>query len=168
MLQEVLIAHATLRGFGLVVHANGLAVRSYSAIQAVILARRSSRELNSPRRSSRCGPVCSPTGSRPASVCASIPVPSSARERARRPKVVDRAASDDEDLARRYEALRADVVADGCPYQRAEPRARHPGEWIELWNSDPRPYVWVKTAEQILASLARYCERLSAGAMSSK
>jgi len=35
-------------------------------------------------------------------------------------------------------------------------------EWIENWNDDPRPYVWVKTAEQILASLARYCERVSA------
>ena len=34
--------------------------------------------------------------------------------------------------------------------------------WIELWNDDPRPYVWVKSADQILASLARYCERVSA------
>jgi transposase len=37
-------------------------------------------------------------------------------------------------------------------------------EWIETWNENPRPYVWVKTAEQILASLARYCERVSAAA----
>jgi transposase len=35
-------------------------------------------------------------------------------------------------------------------------------EWIELWNENPRPYVWVKTADQILASLARYCARVSA------
>lgn len=34
-------------------------------------------------------------------------------------------------------------------------------EWIALWNEHPRPYVWVKTADQILASLARYCERVS-------
>ena len=33
--------------------------------------------------------------------------------------------------------------------------------WIATWNEDPRPYVWVKTADQILASLARYCERSS-------
>jgi transposase len=33
--------------------------------------------------------------------------------------------------------------------------------WIATWNADPRPYVWVKTADQILASLARYCERIS-------
>ncbi|MHB8671874.1 MAG: IS630 family transposase, partial [Acidimicrobiales bacterium] len=34
-------------------------------------------------------------------------------------------------------------------------------EWIEQWNEDPRPYVWVKTADEILRSLARYCERIS-------
>ena len=33
--------------------------------------------------------------------------------------------------------------------------------WIATWNEDPRPYVWVKTADQILASLARYCEQIS-------
>ncbi len=38
------------------------------------------------------------------------------------------------------------------------------GEWIQHWNEDPKPYVWVKTADQILASLARYCERVSAAA----
>jgi len=37
-------------------------------------------------------------------------------------------------------------------------------EWIELWNENPRPYVWVKTADQILASIARYCERILAAA----
>jgi len=33
--------------------------------------------------------------------------------------------------------------------------------WIATWNEDPRPYVWVKTADQILGSLARYCARIS-------
>jgi len=33
--------------------------------------------------------------------------------------------------------------------------------WIAVWNEDPRPFVWVKTADQILASLARYCARIS-------
>ncbi|MGH3183285.1 MAG: IS630 family transposase, partial [Streptosporangiaceae bacterium] len=37
-------------------------------------------------------------------------------------------------------------------------------DWIANWNEDPKPYVWVKTADQILASLARYCERVSAAA----
>ena len=34
-------------------------------------------------------------------------------------------------------------------------------DWIALWNENPRPYVWVKTADQILASIARYCDRIS-------
>jgi transposase len=33
--------------------------------------------------------------------------------------------------------------------------------WMATWNEDPRPYVWVKTADQILDSLARYCMRIS-------
>jgi len=33
-------------------------------------------------------------------------------------------------------------------------------EWIATWNVSPRPYVLVKTADQILDSLARYCTRL--------
>jgi transposase len=32
--------------------------------------------------------------------------------------------------------------------------------WIETWNDDPRPYVWTKTADQILDSIARYCTRI--------
>ena len=35
--------------------------------------------------------------------------------------------------------------------------------WIEHWNSDPKPFVWKKTAEEILNSLARYLERISGG-----
>jgi len=37
-------------------------------------------------------------------------------------------------------------------------------DWIDHWNENPRPYVWVKTADQILESLARYCERISEAA----
>ncbi|MDX8056785.1 IS630 family transposase [Lentzea sp. BCCO 10_0798] len=33
--------------------------------------------------------------------------------------------------------------------------------WIETWNDDPRPYVWTKTAAQILDSIARYCTRIN-------
>jgi transposase len=33
--------------------------------------------------------------------------------------------------------------------------------WIETWNSDPRPYVWTKTADQILESISRYCNRIN-------
>ena len=33
--------------------------------------------------------------------------------------------------------------------------------WIKTWNDDPRPYVWTKTADQILESIARYCTRIT-------
>jgi transposase len=34
--------------------------------------------------------------------------------------------------------------------------------WIDAWNENPRPYVWTKTAEEILESIARYCKRINA------
>jgi len=33
--------------------------------------------------------------------------------------------------------------------------------WIECWNDDPKPFVWHKTADEILETLAMYCERIS-------
>jgi hypothetical protein len=33
--------------------------------------------------------------------------------------------------------------------------------WIASWNQDPRPFAWVKTAEEILETLAAYCQRIS-------
>ena len=33
-------------------------------------------------------------------------------------------------------------------------------DWAAAWNEDPRPYVWTKTAEDILNSIAAYCERI--------
>jgi transposase len=33
--------------------------------------------------------------------------------------------------------------------------------WIAAGNDHPRPYVWVKTADQILAALANYCKRIT-------
>ena len=31
--------------------------------------------------------------------------------------------------------------------------------WIERWNDDPQPFVWHKTADEILNTLAEYCTR---------
>jgi hypothetical protein len=33
--------------------------------------------------------------------------------------------------------------------------------WIDTWNEDPRPFVWTKTADQILDTLAHYCQRIN-------
>jgi transposase len=35
-------------------------------------------------------------------------------------------------------------------------------DWVEHWNEDPKPYVWTKTSDEILESLARYCNRINA------
>jgi transposase len=32
--------------------------------------------------------------------------------------------------------------------------------WIEAWNNDPKPFVWTKTADEILDSLANYCTQI--------
>jgi hypothetical protein len=31
--------------------------------------------------------------------------------------------------------------------------------WIDTWNDNPRPFVWTKTADQILDTIAHYCQR---------
>jgi transposase len=32
--------------------------------------------------------------------------------------------------------------------------------WIDAWNEDPKPFVWTKTADEILDSLANYCTQI--------
>jgi transposase len=33
--------------------------------------------------------------------------------------------------------------------------------WIATWNENPRPYVWTKTTDEILESIATYCARIN-------
>jgi transposase len=33
--------------------------------------------------------------------------------------------------------------------------------WVEGWNQDPRPFVWTKTADEILDTIAHYCQRIN-------
>jgi transposase len=33
-------------------------------------------------------------------------------------------------------------------------------KWINEWNKDPKPFVWTKTADEILETLAEYCQRI--------
>jgi transposase len=35
--------------------------------------------------------------------------------------------------------------------------------WVATWNEDPKPFVWHKTAEQILERLAGYCSAVTTG-----
>jgi len=34
-------------------------------------------------------------------------------------------------------------------------------DWVDPWNEDPKPFVWHKSATEILATLASYCARIS-------
>jgi transposase len=34
-------------------------------------------------------------------------------------------------------------------------------EWVKNWNNDPKPYVWAKTADEILESIAVFCNRIT-------
>ena len=36
--------------------------------------------------------------------------------------------------------------------------------WAATWNENPRPFVWTKSAEQILERLAGYCAAINTGA----
>jgi transposase len=38
--------------------------------------------------------------------------------------------------------------------------------WVAIWNEDPKPFVWHKTAEQILERLAGYCSAITTGNLS--
>jgi hypothetical protein len=33
--------------------------------------------------------------------------------------------------------------------------------YVELTNAHPKPFIWTKTADEILASVARFCQRIS-------
>ena len=60
-------------------------------------------------------------------------------------------------LVRRADPQAAPTVS---PPQRPSPRSG-PRAWTATWNENPRPFVWRKTADEILESLAGYCKRIS-------
>jgi transposase len=33
--------------------------------------------------------------------------------------------------------------------------------WINEWNANPKPFIWTKTADQILDTIAAYCQRIN-------
>jgi transposase len=48
--------------------------------------------------------------------------------------------------------------SDHRSVQALEADIRH---WVKAWNENPKPFVWTKTAEQILGSLGRLIQRIS-------
>jgi hypothetical protein len=62
----------------------------------------------------------------------------------------------------------SEVIAATLEETRRTRRTGHGPRWpgaaaCRSWNGDPRPFVWKKTAEEILDSLARYLQRISGG-----
>lgn len=35
--------------------------------------------------------------------------------------------------------------------------------WVDQWNEKPTPFVWTKTAEEILERITGYCEAVTTG-----
>ncbi|NEE03583.1 IS630 family transposase, partial [Phytoactinopolyspora halotolerans] len=33
--------------------------------------------------------------------------------------------------------------------------------WINEWNTSPKPFTWTKDADEILETLAAYCQRIN-------
>ncbi len=33
--------------------------------------------------------------------------------------------------------------------------------WVDNWNTNPTPYIWTKTADEILDKLGRYCTAIT-------
>jgi hypothetical protein len=33
--------------------------------------------------------------------------------------------------------------------------------WINEWSKNPKPFVWTKSADEILETLAAYCQRIA-------
>jgi hypothetical protein len=48
------------------------------------------------------------------------------------------------------------AAAEGGPRGLQEALEKDVRDWIATWNTDPRPYVWAKTTDEILERLASY------------
>ena len=45
--------------------------------------------------------------------------------------------------------------------RKAEPMAKLGRDYIDVTNRNPKPFVWTKSADDILASIERFCHRIS-------
>jgi hypothetical protein len=48
--------------------------------------------------------------------------------------------------------------SSGHPHVELEADVRN---WINQWNKNPKPFVWMKTADEILDTLTAYCQRIN-------
>jgi transposase/transposase-like protein len=63
-------------------------------------------------------------------------------------------------VERWFSYLTTDLLQRGV-YKNVRALEKDIRQWTALWNEDPKPFVWKKTAEEILTSLSRYISRIS-------
>ncbi len=63
-------------------------------------------------------------------------------------------------VERRFSALTTKKLQRSAHNSTAE-LATDITNWVNTWNQDPKPFVWHKTADQILERLARYCAAIN-------
>ena len=63
-------------------------------------------------------------------------------------------------VERWFSYLTTDLLQRGV-YKNVQALEKDIRQWIRLWNVEPKPFVWKKTAEEILNSLSRYISRIS-------
>ena len=63
-------------------------------------------------------------------------------------------------VERWFSYLTTDLLQRGV-YKNVQALEKDIRQWIQLWNAEPKPFVWKKTAEEILTSLSRYITRIS-------
>ncbi len=67
-------------------------------------------------------------------------------------------------LDRRYDEIKSGRVRpiDGEEaFDRLRNKSKDRHRYMETTNHHPKPFVWTKTADEILASVARFCKRIS-------
>lgn len=60
------------------------------------------------------------------------------------------------------ERLFAEVTRDllqRCDHRSVQALEKDLREWAKAWNENPKPFIWTKTAEEILESLGRLLQR---------
>ena len=65
------------------------------------------------------------------------------------------------ELVERWFALLTQKQIKRGAHRSTRERERAIREYVSITNEAPTPFIWTKTADQILASVARYCERIS-------
>ena len=61
----------------------------------------------------------------------------------------------------RWFAYLTDDLLRRCDHRSVQALEKDIRAWVAAWNENPRPFIWTKTAEQILDSLGRLLQRIN-------